>query len=268
MAKSFRENVVIITGASSGIGQEMAYQLAAQGAWLVLAARNEAKLEQAAAQCRQLGGKALVIPTDVTDEAQCRQLVEATVAAYGRVDTLINNAGISMWGKFEEMQSLAPFHNIMQINYFGSVYCTYYALPHLKKSQGRLVAISSLSGRTGVPTRSGYVASKHAITGFFDSLRIELAADNVSVTVIFPDFVASNIRNRSFGVDGKPLGHKPFDESKIMSAETCARLSLEAIGKRKRESIQTFRGKIGQWLKLIAPGVVDRIARNAIEKGK
>ncbi len=264
---AFRENAVILTGASSGIGRALALELASQGAWLALAARNTARLEAVAAECRTRGAKAVVIPTDVTDEAQCRALAEKTVEAFGRIDTLINNAGISMWAKFEEMRTLAPFEEVMRVNYLGSAYCTYYALPHLKKTRGRIVAVSSLAGKGGVPTRSGYAASKHAMVGFFDTLRIELAETGVTVTIAYPDFVTSEIRERAFGADGKPLGTSPVRESEVMTAETCARLIVAAAAARRRELVMG-RGKILVWVKLIAPGIVDRTARKAIEAGK
>lgn len=264
----FHQNVVILTGASSGIGRAMALQLAEQGAWLSLAARNTGRLEEVAEGCRQRGGRALVVPTDVTDQAQCRRLIERTLAEYGRIDTLINNAGISMWARFEEMQDLQPFHHIMQVNYFGSLYCTHYALPHLKETRGRIAVISSLAGKAGVPTRSGYAASKHALVGFFDSLRIELLGSGVTVTIVYPDFVTSEIRTRAYGADGRPLQSSPVQEDKVMSAERCAALALRAIARRQREDIQTPRGKFGQWLKLIAPSLVDRIALRAIQRGK
>jgi short-subunit dehydrogenase len=263
----FRENAVILTGASSGIGRALAIELAGQGAWLALAARNAARLEAVAAECRSRGAKAVVIPTDVTDEAQCGALAEKTVAAFKRIDTLINNAGISMWAKFDEMRTLAPFDEIMRVNYLGSVYCTFYALPHLKKTAGRIVAVSSLAGRGGVPTRSGYAASKHALVGFFDTLRIELAETGVTVTIVYPDFVASEIRERAFGSDGKPLGISPVREAEVITAETCARLIAGAAAVRRRELIMG-RGKLLVWVKIVAPGLVDRIARRAIEQGK
>ena len=263
-----RDNVVIVTGASSGIGRALALRLADQGACLALAARNVEQVEQVADQCRQRKGKALVVPTDVAQQEQCQNLIERTVTEHGRIDTLINNAGISMWVRFEELQTLAPLEQIMRVNYFGSVYCTHYALPHLKKTRGRIVTISSLAGKTGVPTRSGYAASKHAVVGFFDTLRIELAPYGVSVTLIYPGFVSTEMRKRAFGADGTPLGQSPVQETKVMTAEACAQLIIPAIARRKRELVMTFRGKAGQWLKLLKPLLVDRIASRAIEQGK
>jgi short-subunit dehydrogenase len=265
---AFRDNVVVLTGASRGIGREMALQLAGQGARLALSARDAAGLESVAAECRARGGEAVAIPADVAEEPQCAALIARTVEAFGRIDTLINNAGISMWALFEEVTDLSIFEKILKINFLGSVYCTSYALPHLKKTRGRLVAVSSLTGKTGVPTRSGYAASKHAMHGFFDTLRIELAGSGVTVTIACPDFVATEIRERAFGPDGRPLGESPVHESRVMTAETCARLILQGAARRERELILSGRGKLGLWLKLLAPSVVDRIARKAIAEGR
>jgi len=265
---AFRENVVVITGGSAGIGRELAYQLAAQGAWLVLAAREATLLEDTAREARARGARAIALPTDVAVEADCRALIERAIAEYGRIDTLINNAGISMHARFDELGSVEPLERVMQINYFGSVYCTHFALPHLKRSRGRIVAVSSLAGKTGVPTRSAYAGSKHAMAGFFDSLRIELADDGVSVTVVYPGFVAIDIASRGLGPGGKLLGHRPIDNSAVMSAEECARQIIAVAAARRRELVMSARAKIGQWVKLIAPNLIDRIAARAIERGR
>jgi NAD(P)-dependent dehydrogenase (short-subunit alcohol dehydrogenase family) len=266
----FAENVVVLTGASSGIGRALALALAGEGAWLVLAARNAAALEEVAAACRARGGRATVRPTDVAEPAQCRALIDAAVADYGRIDTLVNNAGISMWARFAEIQDLTIFERLMRVNYLGAVHLTWHALPHLTRSRGRIVAVSSVAGKTGVPTRTGYAASKHALVGFFDTLRIELAGTGVSVTIVSPDFVTSAIRERAFGADGQPLGegHSPVHETEVMSAEACARLALRGIAGREREVLMSARSRLGPWLKLVAPGLVDRIARRAIARGR
>jgi short-subunit dehydrogenase len=265
--RTFQENVVILTGASSGIGREMAYQLARQGAWLSLAARDAMRLEQVAHTCREAGARALVVETDVVEQSQCQRLMARTVETYGRIDTLINNAGLTMWALFEEMQTLTPFEQVMQVNYFGSLYCTYYALPYLKQVQGRLSAIASPAGKTGVPIRSGYAASKHALVGLFDSLRIELASSGVSVTLVFPDFVATETRQRAFGADGKPLGVSPVQETRVMSAETCARQALQAIARRQRQ-VMLGRGRFLQYALPFVPGLIDRLAAKAIQQGR
>jgi short-subunit dehydrogenase len=262
------ENVTIITGASEGIGRELALQLADHGAWLSLAARNENKLKDVVNECIQRGTRVIVKPTDVTEENQCKQLIERTIEEYGRIDTLINNAGLSMYSRFDELQDLTIMERIMQVNYLGTVYCTYYALPYLKTTKGRIVGMSSLLGKAGAPTRIGYAASKHATIGFYDSLRIECSKDGVSVTVICPDFVSTGIRERSLGVDANPLGASNIDESHAMTVERCVELTINAMIQRKRELIMSMRGKVGLWLKLIAPKLVDNIARNAIQKGR
>jgi short-subunit dehydrogenase len=267
-SEPFRENVVVLTGASSGIGRALALQLAEQGAWLALAARDVQRLEQVAEGCRERGGRAIVVETDVSQQAQCQRLIARTLEEYGRIDTLVNNAGLTMWARFDELRDLAPLETIMQVNYFGSVYCTFAALSPLKQTRGRIVAISSLTGRAGVPTRSGYAASKHAMVGFFDSLRIELADSGVSVTIIYPDFVATETRRRAFGPDGKPLGESPVQEGQVMTADECARLIIKAATRRKREEVMGLRGKVGQWIKLIAPSLIDRIAQRAIRRGR
>ena len=265
---TFRDNVIVLTGASSGIGRELALQLAAEGARLVLASRGRDRLEEVAASCRERGGTATAVATDVGEEDQCRRLIDACVAEHGRLDTLINNAGRTMWSLFEDLETLQPFEEIMRVNYFGSVYCTYYALPHLKVSRGRIVGVSSLTGKTGVPTRSGYAASKHAMAGFFDTLRIELMGSGVTVTMAYPDFVATETRRQAFGADGAPIGDSPVREGEIMTAEECARQIVRGAAKRKRELIMSTRGKLGLWLKTFAPGLIDRIALRAIERGK
>jgi short-subunit dehydrogenase len=269
MAQSnFKDKVIIITGASSGIGRELARQLATQGAWLALAARDAERLEAAMAECQKKGGRAIAIPTDVSISEQCERLVRRCVDEFGRIDALVNNAGITMWANFEEVSDLAVFEQIMRVNYLGSLYCTHFALPYLKQTRGLIVGISSLTGKTGVPTRSAYAASKHAMAGFFDSLRIELAPSGVAVTMIYPGFVASEVRQRALGPDGKPLGTSPVRESEVMPVETCAGLIVRAMGHRQREMVMTLRGKLGLWLKLIAPGLVDRIASQAIRTGR
>jgi short-subunit dehydrogenase len=263
-----KDNVVVITGASKGIGAELARQLAARGAKLVLAARNLPELEAVAAQCRASGATVVTVKADVAVERDCQAVIAGAVLAFGRVDALVNNAGMSMWARFEEIRDLAVLERIMQVNYMGAVYCTHHALPYLREARGRLVGISSLAGRTGVPTRTGYAASKHAMTGFFDSLRIELEGSGVTVTMIYPGFVATGIRENATGPDGLPILVSPVREGEVMSAAECAARIVRAIERREREVVMTARGRIGLWLKLLAPSLVDRIARRAIERGQ
>jgi short-subunit dehydrogenase len=259
MAAVFESQVTIITGGSRGIGREVAYQLADQGAWLSLAARDAERLEAAAAQCRKLGDKALAIPTDVGEPDQCQSLIAQTVREYGRIDMLINNAGISEWGKLEEIQTPTVLEHIMKVNYLGSAYCTFYALPYLKQVRGRIVDVCSLAGKKGLPALSGYAASKHAMVGFFDALRTEVAEHGVSVTMVYPDSVATGSGSAA---------PNPGQADGMMTAEACAQIIVRAAAQRQREVITTRRGKFLLWLNSIAPGLVDRIARKAVEASR
>jgi short-subunit dehydrogenase len=260
--------VYVITGASKGIGAELARQLARRGARLALAARDAGALERVAAQCREAGATAITVRADVANERDCQAIMAGAALAFGRIDVLVNNAGATMWSRFEDVRDLGVFERLMQVNYLGSVYCTAHALPMLRESRGLIVGISSLTGLVGVPTRSGYAAAKHAMRGFFDSLRIELAGSGVDVTMIYPGFVATGIRENANGPDGKPIRVSPVKEKEVMSVEACAARIVRAIERREREVVMTARGKIGVWLKLVAPGLVDRIARRAIEQGR
>jgi short-subunit dehydrogenase len=266
----FRGKSIIITGASAGIGAALAAALARRGARLTLGARSAEALEEVARGCHEAGGEAVSLATDVTDPEACRRLVATAMDRFGGVDVLVNNAGISMWGRFDEIEDLSLFERIIRVNYLGSVYCTHFALPALKASRGLVVAISSLTGKTGVPTRTGYAASKHAMQGFFDSLRIELRGSGVNVLVVSPGYVATEIRSRALGPAGVSLGASPRDEARgNMSVDECVRLILEAMEKRKRELVMTARARFGLWLKLLAPELVDRIADRAVkERGR
>ena len=229
------DNVVVITGASKGIGAELARQLAARGAKLVLAARNLAELDAVAEECRKSGAPVVTVKADVALDRDCQAVIAGAVLAFGRVDTLVNNAGMSMWARFEEIRDVSVLERIMQVNYMGAVYCTSHALPYLRESRGRLVGISSLAGRTGVPTRTGYAASKHAMTGFFDSLRIELEGSGVSVTMIYPGFVATGIRENATGPDSMPILVSPVREGAVMMTSR-SRRSMAATMRRAHSS--------------------------------
>ncbi|HKB54540.1 MAG TPA: SDR family oxidoreductase [Ramlibacter sp.] len=255
----------VITGASEGIGAEMARQLARRqraGAALVLAARHARQLEAVAAQCRDLGAAAHAVPTDVADEHQCRALIDQAVRATGRIDTLVNNAGMSAQALFGEVQAqdLHWYQQLMAINLWGSVWCTHAALPHLRASRGRVVAVSSLAGLVGVPGRTAYSATKFAMTGFFEALRAEVKHDGISVTIAFPNVVATRIRHRGFDASGEAAGISGLKEDGAMRVEECARLIIEGMERRRREVVMTAQGKIGRFVKLVAPALVERIA--------
>ncbi len=172
--------------------------------------------------------------------------VERTVEAFGGLDTLLLNAGQDMGVRLDELQDASVLERIMRVNYLGPAWLTRFALPHLKASRGRIVVVSSLAGLTGVPTRTGYAASKHALHGFFDSLRIELAGSGVSVTLVCPDFVKSEIHRRALGADGKPVGKSPLREERIMTAADCAALILGRRAARRRMALLSLRGRLGR----------------------
>jgi short-subunit dehydrogenase len=257
---------IILTGASEGIGRALALELAARGARLALAARDRDRLESLAQECRARGADALAVPTDVTNTQDLEWLVAESLKAFGGIDAVVHNAGITMWSRFDALADLSIFERIMEVNYHAPVRLTALTLPHLRASRGLIVAIASLAGLTGVPERSAYSGSKHAMVGFFDSLRIELAGTGVDVSVIAPDFVVTEIHKRAIGPDGEPLGTSPMQQSKIMTAEECARQIVRAMEKRRRQLLMSARGKLGMWLKLLAPGLIDRIAAKAIRQ--
>ena len=257
----------VITGASTGIGEAIALAYAARGENIVVAARGEEELARVVSACEKAGGKALAVKTDVTEPDSCKALVDKTVERFGGIDVFVCNAGISMWARFREVTDFSIFERIMRVNYLGTVNCVRFALPELERSRGLLVGVSSLTGIVGVPTRSGYAASKHAMQGFLDSLRIELAGTGVDVCVISPGFVATDIRGKALGPDGKPRAESPRDESKgTMSLEECTHICVRAIDRRDRDAIMTARAKFGRIVRLFAPGVIDRIAARAVRE--
>jgi NAD(P)-dependent dehydrogenase (short-subunit alcohol dehydrogenase family) len=263
---TFRNQAVVITGASRGIGREMALQLADTGAQLVLAARSAEDLATVAADCRRRGAAALAVPTDVADPDACRALIDRAVDEFGRLDMLVNNAGMSMLADFADLPDLSNFERIGQVNFWGNVHCTHHALAHLLKSGGRIVVVSSVKGRFGTAGSTAYCASKHALTGFYDALRSELHDTGVSVTVVYPGFVATAMAEHVLDASGRPLGPdaRKLLPKRAMSAETCARVILRAAARRRREKVLTCRGKLAVCLRLLAPGLLDRLARRAL----
>jgi short-subunit dehydrogenase len=262
--------VFVITGASDGIGAEIARQLArahAADCALVLAARNQSRLEEVSQQCREHGAKAESVMTDVAQEAQCRTLIDKAMQLFGRIDVLVNNAGMSAQALFSDVraQDLHWYEDLMRVNFWGSVWCTHAALPHLKASRGAIVAVSSLAGLIGVPGRTAYSSTKFAMTGFFESLRVELKPAGVSVTTAYPGVVATEIRYRGYNAKGEAAGKSGLKEDNAMSVRECARLIIAGMNRGDREVVMTLRGRIGRFLKLIAPGMVENMALSALK---
>jgi len=196
----FKDHVVVVTGASEGIGRALCLALAPRKPKLVVAARNERRLNELKGELESAGAEALAVPTDVQDEEACKNLIQQAISKWDRLDVLVNNAGMTMWTRLEDITDTSIIERMIRVNYLGSAYCTYYALPYLKASRGRIVTVSSLAGLSGVPTRTAYAASKHALFGFFDSLRIELMGTGVTVTLIAP---FNNLFSRETGSLGQ-----------------------------------------------------------------
>ena len=257
--------VAIITGASSGIGLAAAKEFAAQGSFLALAARNKEKLDSLVAQLDAEYGKTddgkekfIAVATDVTKEEDCRNLVEKCASHFGKIDILVNNAGISMRAMFRDLD-LSVIKSLMDVNFWGTVFCTKYALPWLLKSKGSIVGVISIAGFKGLPARTGYSASKFAIYGFLDTLRVEHLHDGLHVMIFAPGFTSSNIRNVALVADGTRQGETPRDEEKMMSAEAVAKRLAKGIKKRKSQIILTPIGKLTVFLNKFFPRLVDRL---------
>jgi short-subunit dehydrogenase len=258
-AVPFSGKSVVITGASLGIGREMALQLADQGAWLTLAARHRADLDEVAQACRDRGGRCIAVPTDVSREPECEQLVDRAAREYNAIDVLILNAGVGMHGDFDELPDLSLLKTLMDVNYWGCVYCVFHALRQLKATHGRIVVVSSGGGRLPTPGLSGYASSKSAVSGFSDTLRIELAASGVTVTVAYPEWVTTGISSRALMINGEPYGRVVSHEIGAMRADECARRILKAATRRKRD-VMSLRLRLGLVLAPVVPGLLDRIA--------
>ena len=236
---SLQNKTVIITGASSGIGKACAEEFARRGANLVLAARQYVTLCEIAEQLQTTYGiKAIAVQCDVSKEEDCILLVKQATLTFNRIDVLINNAGISMRALFNDLD-LIVIRNVMDINFWGTVYCTKYALPELLKSKGSVVGVSSIAGYRGIPGRTGYSASKFAMNGFLEALRVENLKNDLHVMIAAPGFTSSNIRNTALAKDGASHGETNMEEGKLMSADQVAKTIVDGIVSRKRTLIMT-----------------------------
>ncbi len=260
--------VIIITGASSGIGFALAKEFAKNKNIIVMSARNKAKLETAANKIKQeFDAEVLSIQTDVSKEAECKYMINKTIKKFGRIDVLINNAGVSMRALFKDLE-LKVLHELMDINFWGTVYASKYALNHLLKSKGHIVAISSIAGYKGLPGRSGYSSSKFAMHGFLESVRIENLKTGLKTLLVAPGFTASNIRKTSLTADGTAQTETPRDEQKMMTAEKVAEKIHKAITKNKKTLTLTTQGKLTVILNKFFPKFMDKMVYNHFEKEK
>ncbi len=259
------DKVVIITGASSGIGLALAKNFAKRKAKVVLAARSFNKLIGIEEELKTFNNNILIIETDVSKESDCKNLIDKTIEKYDKIDILINNAGISMRALFESTE-LSVIKQLMDINFWGTVYCSKYALPYLLKSKGSIVGVSSIAGYKGLPGRTGYSASKFAMHGFLEVLRTENMKKGVHVLIACPGFTASNIRNTALAADGSQQGESPRDETKMMAAEEVAERIIQAIEKKKDRLVLTREGKLIVLLNKFFPKFMDKMVYNHMAK--
>lgn len=259
--------VVLITGASSGIGEACAYAFASKGYHVALAARNESELKRVQENCLKTGVDCICVKCDVAIEEECKRFIEQSKNHFGRIDILINNAGISMRAIFHQLD-LAVIRQVMDINFWGSIYCTKYALPEILKHSGSVIGVSSVAGFKGLPGRTGYSASKFALEGFLEALRIENRKTGLHVGIICPGYTASNIRNRALNEQAKTQSENPLDESKLMPAEKVADYIVEMVLHRTRKKVLTTQGKLSFWLNKFFPSWVDSLVFKTISKEK
>ena len=264
--KKMTGKVVIITGGSSGIGKALAEEFGSAGAKIVITGRNEERLNETAEYLSSLNIEILSVKADVSIEEDNKEVVNKVIERYGKIDILINNAGISMRALFEDL-NLDVFRQVMNINFFGTVYATKYCLPYILKTGGSIIGISSIVGYKGTPARTAYAASKYGIHGFFDVLRMEVMKRGVHVMIACPGFTGSNIRKTALTADGSPQGNTPLSEDKLMPAGEVARRILKATIKRRRKDlIMTTQGKMVVILNKLFPQLMDKIVYNHMAK--
>jgi dehydrogenase/reductase SDR family member 7B len=263
-----KDKVVIITGGSSGIGKAMAIVFGLEGAKIVITARHIGPLEFVGNELSQFGIDNLTIVADVSIEADNRKVIDATVAKYGKIDILINNAGITMRSLFDDLEDIDVIKKVMDVNFYGTVYATKFALPYIKATKGSIVGISSIAGYRGLPVRTGYSASKFAVNGFLEALRTELLKTDVHILTACPGFTASNIRFSALDGAGNESGETVRDEEKMMSSEEVAYEILKAVKRRKRQLILTSKGRWTVFLNKWMPGMTDRIVYRNLSKEK
>ena len=261
-AAYFKDKVIIVTGASSGIGLAAAKLFGSYGAKVVMAARSLEKME---ALAPEVGEDVLCLRCDVSVEEDCKALVEKTVARFGRIDILVNNAGLSMRAMFKDLD-LVVIRRLMDVNFWGTVYCTKYALPYLLETKGQVVGVISIAGYSALPARCAYSSSKYAIRGFLDTLRIEHLKDGLGVLVFAPGYTESNVRNAALVADGSAQGKTPLEEGRLMSAERCAEYLAKALRKRRSEMILTTLGKATVWAHRRFPRTTDKLTYSFIAK--
>ncbi|MFT4152230.1 SDR family oxidoreductase [Parafilimonas sp.] len=265
MNEYYKDKVAIVTGGTDGIGRALVNALLTLGAKVATCGRNHDKLYELQAQHPSRPLHTLV--ADVTNESDCKRFIDSTIAVFGKIDILINNAGISMRGLFRDLE-LDVIKQVMNVNFFGAVYCTKFALTSLIENKGTIVGISSIAGYRGLPGRTGYSSSKFALQGFLESLKTELKDDGVHVMWVSPGFTSSRIRDNALNDKGERQKENPMDEDKMMSAEACARHLLNAVMKKKRTLVLTLTGKETVFINKFFPGLADKLVHKFYFKNK
>lgn len=260
-----KDKVVIITGGTSGIGLSLAKVFASYGTKTVIASIDKDYLTPLEDKFHKDGKEILTMYADVTKEDDCKKIIDLTIEKYGRIDILVNNAGISMRALFKDLK-LDVLKKLIDTNFWGMVYCTYYALPHLLESKGTVVGISSVAGYKGLPGRTGYAASKFAMVGFLETLRIEHSCDGLHVLIVAPWFTRSNIRNAALGPDGSPQGVSPRKEEKMVSPDWVARRIVRGVVRKRKKMVLTLKGKLFLLINTIFPSLIDRLTYNELSK--
>ena len=259
MPYSFTDKVIAITGGTDGIGKAIVEALIKRGAKIATCGRNQDKLYNL--QVQNASRSLHTVVADVSNEQDCKKFINSTLETFGGIDILINNAGISMRALVKDTD-LATLKKVMDVNFWGTVYCTKFALNEIIRSKGTIVGVSSIAGYRGLPGRSGYSASKHAVHGWLEALRTELLDTGVNVMWVCPGFTASNIRNMALNEEARPQGESTMDEGKMMPADECAEHIVKAIEKRKRTLVLTFKGKQTIFLNRFFPKLADKLVRN------
>ena len=260
-----KNKIVVVTGASSGIGEALALESYRHGANVVMAARNIEKMEGILKKNNLQPSRSLLVKTDVTKPNECKQLIEQTIETFGSIDVLINNAGVSMRANFLDC-TFETLHQLMNINFWGAVHCTKYALPHIIKTQGSVLGVSSIAGVNGLPGRSGYSSSKFALHGLFESLRIENLSNRVNFLLVSPGWTSTDIRNRALIGNGSQQGSSPRNEKKMSTPQEIAKLILRGVIKRKSFIVHSPTGISMFWLKKFVPRLVDKLIHNSLKK--
>lgn len=262
---NFKNKTVLITGASSGIGLALSREFASLGANVVMGARTEETLRSLVAEFESQGVRSIYRVTDITSEQACRELVEAAVEAFGGIDVCICNAGISMRALYDDVD-MSVIRRLMDVNFWGTAYTVKYALPYIQKSRGSIVGVSSVAGFHGLPGRTGYSASKYAMHGLLETIRIENLKKGIHVMIAAPGFTASNVRFSALTADGSPQGASPRNEGNMMTAEDVAHRIVRGICLRKRELLMDFNGRATKLIKKIWPSLLDRLFYNHMAK--